>query len=132
MQGLTSKALFFKIVRILFAGFILLLCDPALAFKPWNHDYIVAHGLRQVKVLTPDGQELRFSDTAIEEIQDATRSVDYVNDELREFWKPELHCDDELLVECSTVLKEYKEDSIVASIFLAFKYTPNLLFKRYI
>ena len=61
MQGLTSKALFLKIVRILFAGFLLLLCDPALAFKPWNHDYIVAHGLRQVKVLTPDGPRVCLS-----------------------------------------------------------------------
>jgi len=66
---------------------------PTVAFKPWNHDYIVKHALKQVKVVTPDGQELRFSDSAIEEIQDADKPVDFVIGGPREFWKSELHCD---------------------------------------
>jgi len=114
MQGLTSKSLFFKALYVLIACFTLLASDPALAFKPWNHDYIVKHGLKQVKIITPEGDTLRFSDTAIEEIQTATKSVDSINEDLRGFWKGELHCDDERLEECSGVIKTFKEDRIVA------------------
>lgn len=114
MQGLTTKSRFFRAVHVLVACFAILLCDPALAFKPWNHDYINKEALRQVKVTTPDGTVLRFSDAAIEEIQEADRSVDYVVSGLQELWVAKLHCDDELLEECSAVLKEYKEDRIVS------------------
>jgi hypothetical protein len=114
MKGLTSKSHFFKAIPILLTCFSLLLSDPAVAFKPWNHDYIVKHGLKQVKVVTPDGDVLRFSDAAIEEIQTATKSVDSINEDLRGFWKGELHCDDERLEECSGVIKTFKEDRIVA------------------
>ena len=115
MQLFWSKSRLFKAVQALFiACSAILFCDPALAFKPWNHDYIVKEALKQVKVTTPDGTELRFSDAAIKEIQEADRSVDYAISGLQELWKPKLHCDDELLEECSAVLKEYKEDRIVS------------------
>lgn len=114
MPGLMSKSCFFRVMQVLLACFALLASDPALAFKPWNHDYIVKHGLKQVKVMTPEGDVLQFSDTAIEEIQTATKSVDSINEDLRGFWKGELHCDDERLEECSAVIKTFKEDRIVA------------------
>jgi hypothetical protein len=59
-----------------------------------------------------------------QEIQDADRHVDFVVGGLREFWKSELHCDDELLQKSSEVLIEYKEDRIVAQ---ADRATPKVL-----
>jgi hypothetical protein len=125
MLGLMSKSRFFTAIQVLLTCLTILLWNhPAVAFKPWNHDYIVKHALKQVKVVTPDGQELRFSDSAIEEIQDADKSVDFVIGGLREFWKSELHCDDELLEKSSEVLIAYKEDRIVAQ---ADRATPKVL-----
>lgn len=125
MDRLMSKSRFFTTVQVLLTCLTILLWgQPAVAFKPWNHDYIVKHALKQVKVVTPDGQELRFSDTAIEEIQEANKSVDFVIGGLREFWKSELHCDDELLEKSSEILIEYKEDRIVAQ---ADRATPKVL-----
>ena len=114
MHGLNSKWRFFIPIQVLFTCFTILLCDPALAFKPSNHDYINNEALKQVEVTTPDGTVLRFSDAAIEEIKEANRSVDYVIGGLQELWVSKLHCDDELIAECSAVLKEYKEDRIVS------------------
>ena len=125
MDKLMSKSSFFTTVQVLFTCLTILLWGhPAVAFKPWNHDYIVKHALKQVKVVTPDGQELRFSETAIEEIQEANKSVDYAIGGLREFWKSELHCDDENFEKSSKVLLEYKEDRIVAQ---ADRATPKVL-----
>lgn len=115
MQVFSSKSRLFKALQCVFiACSVIFFCDPALAFKPWNHDYIVKTALKQVKVTTPDGTVLRFSDVAIKEIQEADKSVDFVVSGLRELWVPKLHCDDELIAECSEVLKEYKEDRIVS------------------
>jgi len=90
-----------RVLAWLAASALLLLVQPAAAFKPWVHDDIVRTALQDIVVKAPDGSDLRFSEAAIKEIQTATRSVDFVAEGKAEFWIAHAHCDNELLADCS-------------------------------
>lgn len=110
-----QKNWFIKFYLFVFFIFILLLADPALAFKEWVHDDINDTAMENMTFKARDGSDLIFSLRAIKEVKHATRSVDYRNP--RDGFRGELmdvtaHCDDEMLEECSERIEMLKFDLI--------------------
>ena len=86
-----------------------------LAFKPtdeFGHVGIDRDAITPITRTSTLGETLRFSARAIEEIRDATAGVDELVSSRGEFWVPDAHCDDELLLECSQRIIKIKNDII--------------------
>jgi len=117
-----------------------LLCSLALsgqvqAFKPTaehGHAGVTKEGMMDISVVDSSGQTLKFSDKAIKEVRKANADTDSFGAG-GGGWKPYVHCDDELLPECSKRVVDLKEKIIEALLQkppngpLARKYTGTAL-----
>ncbi len=92
--------------------------SPGNAFKPtaeFGHVGVVRDAVTPITRTATDGNTLRFSQRAIDELRDATAGVDEIFSDRGELSVPNAHCDDELLPACSQRILTIK-NAIIANL----------------
>ncbi len=92
--------------------------SPGNAFKPtaeFGHVGVVRDAVTPITRTATDGNTLRFSPRAIDELRDATAGVDEIFSDRGELSVPNAHCDDELLPACSQRILTIK-NAIIANL----------------
>lgn len=111
-KSISNKRIFWSVKFIIYLFCTLIISMPAFAFKPKFHENMTYAAMDGIKVPAPDGSKLIFSYSAIKEVQKANKTVDNREGPMAELLKPEAHCDDEELTECSERLIDLRDNII--------------------